>query len=312
MKNFISILLLLCATTATFAQKNSKKTPEPTVVEDDAPSKAELKAIDSLNKSFKYEHGTVALGVGGVSLNIPEGFKFLDKKQAETVLYEVYGNPRSDDGTNGLIFPENQDVVNDGGYFFNVSYEAMGYVKDDDADKIDYAELLSNMKTEATEASVERKKEGYPSIEIVGWANPPFYDKERKILHWAKEIKFGDNPDNTLNYDVRVLSREGVVSLNAVAGIEDLATVKENIPKILNIVALKEGSRYADFNPSMDKIAAVTIGGLVAGKLLAKAGFFVIILKFIKPILLGLVAGGSALWRWITGRKKEDDEQKFS
>jgi hypothetical protein len=62
----------------------------------------------------------------------------------------------------------------------------------------------------------------------------------------------------------------------------------------------------------MDKIAAVTIGGLVAGKLLAKAGFFVIILKFIKPILLGLVAGGSALWRWITGRKKEDDEQKFS
>ena len=42
----------------------------------------------------------------------------------------------------------------------------------------------------------------------------------------------------------------------------------------------------ADFDSKIDNVAAWTIGGLVAGKVLAKAGFFAIILKFIKPLLL--------------------------
>ena len=68
-----------------------------------------------------------------------------------------------------------------------------------------------------------------------------------------------------------------------------------------------DGNRYADFDSNVDEVAAWTIGGLVAGKVLAKAGFFAFVLKFIKPILLLLGAGGMAVWRWFTGRKKEEE-----
>jgi uncharacterized membrane-anchored protein len=64
----------------------------------------------------------------------------------------------------------------------------------------------------------------------------------------------------------------------------------------------------------MDTVAAVGIGGLVAGKVLAKLGFLGLLAKFFAPLLkfgkLGFVAiaaGFSALWRFITGRKKEEE-----
>ena len=121
------------------------------------------------------------------------------------------------------------------------------------------------------------------------------YDKNKKVLHWAKEIKFGTGETgNTLNYDMRFLGRKGVLSFNAISGVEQLNLIKENIPTITNAVAFKEGNRYADFDSGIDKVAAWTLGGLVAGKVLAKAGFFVVILKFIKPILIGI----AAFWKY--------------
>ena len=69
-------------------------------------------------------------------------------------------------------------------------------------------------------------------------------------------------------------------NLSAVAGIDQLNEVKESIPLITKSVVYNEGSRYADFDSSTDNVAAWTIGGLVAGKLLAKTGFFAILAKF--------------------------------
>jgi uncharacterized membrane-anchored protein len=93
---------------------------------------------------------------------------------------------------------------------------------------------------------------------------------------------------------MRFLGRKGVLSFNAISGVEQLNLIKENIPTITNAVAFKEGNRYADFDSGIDKVAAWTLGGLVAGKVLAKAGFFVVILKFIKPILIGI----AAFWKY--------------
>jgi hypothetical protein len=59
-------------------------------------------------------------------------------------------------------------------------------------------------------------------------------------------------------------------------------------------------------------VAAWTIGGLVAGKVLAKAGFFALILKFIKPILLVLIATGGGIWRFLGGRRKEKEEEELT
>ena len=263
------------------------------------------RTIDSIEKSFKYEHGTIELEGGIAQITIPEGFKYLNAEQSENVLVNYWNNPKNDNMTMGLILPEKQGVLGDTGYVFNIQYDKIGFVKDDDADEINYDDLLSEMKKDAEEANKERKEAGYEAIEIVGWAAKPFYDKDKKILHWAKEVKFGDEPINTLNYNVRILGRKGVLVLNAIATMSNIAAVQKGVPKVLDIVTFKDGNKYSDFNPSIDQVAALTIGGLVAGKVLAKAGFFAILLKFGKVIGVAVLAFFGGLWRKITGKKEE-------
>lgn len=118
-----------------------------------------------------------------------------------------------------------------GGWGVVITYEEDGYVKDDDASKINYGELLAEMQKEASEANEARKKEGYPAVEIVGWAAPPRYDESAKKRYWAKELKFGDSSENTLNYNIRALGRRGVLVLNAVAGKSQLGIVEQQMPQ---------------------------------------------------------------------------------
>lgn len=245
--------------------------------------------IDSIEKTFHYQHGTIDLKGGIGKIVIPAGFKYLDAQQAERVIVDLWGNPKGANITMGMILPENTGAMTENSYVFNIQYDEIGYVKDDDADDIDYDDLLEEMKKEAIEENKERTKEGYQAITIVGWAAKPFYDKDRKILHWAKELKFGDQPVNTLNYNVRILGRKGVLVLNAIATTAELKLVQHDINKVLNIVKFNDGYQYDDFDESVDSVAAWTIGGLVAGKVLAKVGFFAILAKFGKVIVLGLL-----------------------
>lgn len=147
---------------------------------------------------------------------MPDGFRYLDADQSEKVLVELWGNPWYEGMTLGMILPENQGVMSDSGYVFNIEYNEIGYVKDGDAGDIDYDDLLKDMQDETAAGNKQRTDAGYEPISIIGWAASPFYDKDRKILHWAKEVQFGDNPEHTLNYNVRVLGRKGVLVLNAV------------------------------------------------------------------------------------------------
>ncbi|MFY9311444.1 MAG: DUF2167 domain-containing protein [Bacteroidia bacterium] len=262
--------------------------------------------IDSIEKSFTYEHGTVTLRNGIGNIEIPTGFKYLEPVQAEKVLVDLWGNPRSPDITLGLILPEHQGILSDSGYVFNVQYDEIGYVKDDDADEIDYDELLTQMQQETEEENQERVRQNYEPITIVGWAAKPFYDKDKKILHWAKEVKFGNNEINTLNYNIRVLGRKGVIVLNAIASMPHLPMVQKDINKVLTIVKFNEGLKYENFDSSIDEVAAWTIGGLVAGKVLAKVGFLALILKFWKLIALAVAGFFGAFWKKFKKKKEEN------
>ena len=268
--------------------------------------------IDSVERSLVYQHGTIELKDGIGTITVPEGFKYLDAEQATTVLVDYWGNPPEEDMSLGFVLPEKQGVLGYNGYVFNIEYNPIGYVKDDDADKIDYDDLLKTMQEESGDANKERQKAGYEPIHIVGWAAKPYYDKERKILHWAKEIQFGQDSVNTLNYNVRILGRKGVMVLYAIASIPNLPLVQKDIPKVLDIVKFKEGHRYKDFDPSVDEVAAWTLGGLVAGKVLAKVGFFAIVLKFWKIIALGVIAALSAVRQFFTGKTTEETDSDTS
>ena len=79
-----------------------------------------------------------------------------------------------------------------------ITYVADGYVSDADASKIDYAKMLKDMQDGASEANEERKKQGYPAVDIVGWATPPHYDAAGNKIYWARELSFGDAHEHTL------------------------------------------------------------------------------------------------------------------
>jgi uncharacterized membrane-anchored protein len=267
-----------------------------------------MKRMDSIEKSLHYKTGLIVLRDGIATINVPKGFKFLEPDEAEHVIVNLWGNLKGDNRPLGLLFPEKGGATRAEGYAFIIQYEAIGYVKDKDADKINYDDLLKDIKESQVKANEERRKLGLETFEIVGWAAKPFYDKERKLLHWAKEFKVTGSDENTLNYDVRLLGRKGVLTLEAVSGIGQLDSVNNNIENVLAMVSFNPGNKYSEFNSKTDNVAAWTIGGLVAGKVLAKVGLWAVIGKFLKFIILGIVLAGGAVWWFITGRKKKEEE----
>ena len=271
-----------------------------------------LKAIDSVESSFTYKKGKIDLGDNLAAINIPEGFKYLDGAQSAKVIYDIWGNPRGNDKLLGMIMPEDGGILHEDSWAFIITYEDMGYVKDKDAGDTNYDDLMNQMKKESEEANPERIKQGYSALHIVGWAEKPYYDADKKVLYWAKEIQFGSDSVNTLNYDVRVLGRKGILSLNAVASIGQLQEVNKYKGQILSMVQFNPGNKYSDYDSGVDKVAAWTIGGLVAGKILAKVGLFALILKNIKLVILALVAAGGGIWRFITGRRKKKEEMEYA
>ncbi len=246
-------------------------------------------AIQSI-EDLKYETGKITIRDGLATINVPDGFKFLNAKQSQFVLENAWGNP-PDKNILGMIFKKDQTPISENfTYAVTISFNEDGHVDDEDAKSLDYDQLLKDIQEESKEANEERVKQGYPTIDLVGWASKPFYDFESKKLHWAQNIKFGDSETNTLNYNIRMLGRKGVLILNIISDIDKLKIVQKDIPILLASTEFNPGEKYSDFNPSIDKIAAYGIGGLIAGKVLAKAGLFALLAKFWKLLIFGVIA----------------------
>ena len=252
---------------------------------------------EALVSGLKFQQGAITLHDGLATLRVPEGFRFLNGSDAQTVLVKLWGNPPGSANPLGMLMPDGASPLSQESWAVIVTYEPDGYVRDKDAEKIDYAELLSQMQKDVASANEERQKAGYEPVNLVGWAKAPRYDNQTHKLYWAKELKFGSQLENTLNYNIRMLGRGGVLVLNAVAGMSQLTEIEQATPKILSAIDFNQGHRYADFNPKSDKVAEYGLAALVAGTATAaavKLGFFkglwVAILAAKKFIVIGVVA----------------------
>ncbi len=258
--------------------------------------------IQDIEQSLNLQEGKIKLKSANATITTPSGYAFLDATQAKYVLSELWGNPE-DESILGLLVKKEYGVLNDKSLAFTVSYDNIGYVEGDDANSIDYHDLLKDLIKETNEANTWRIEQGFPKIYVIGWASNPFYDSKNKVLHWAKQLHFEGEEENTLNYNLRVLGRHGVLFINAVGTMKDLPSIKKDINPIINSIKFDEGSRYKDFDSSTDDIAAWTIGGLVAGKVVAKAGLFTVLAKFGKIIAIAVGGIAIGLWKKIKGRK---------
>ena len=281
------------------------------------PTSDQLAAMDS---ALKWQTGAITLKDGLAKINLTPDFRFLGNADARKVLHDMWGNP-DDPDILGMIFPKDAGPLDHGGWAVTVNYEEGGYVKDDDAEKIDYNDLLKKMQDQAKEISPEREKEGYPSIDLVGWAAPPRYDKTTHKLYWAKDLRFGGESADTLNYDIRILGRRGTLVLGAIAGMREFPEIDKKVPQILSMVDFQPGNTYAEFDPKIDKVAEYGLAGLIAGGALAgaaKLGLFGALFKYIVVAVLALkealivvvvavVAGAKKLWSRMTGKTSTPD-----
>lgn len=252
----------------------------------------------AFDASLHYQSGQVTLPNGKAVLNLGNDFRYLSPADTRRVLEEAWGNPDGE-GTQGMILPATVSPVQDGGWGVIVEYDDSGHVDDSDASKIDYDELLADMKQGMADENAEREKGGAESVDLVGWASKPYYDAARNRLHWAKELRFGDATHNTLNYNIRVLGREGVLVLNAVAGMDQLAAIRPDLEGMQAVAEFTPGNRYADYNASTDRTSEYGLAALVAGGVAAKAGWLAPILLFLKKgfvlVLFGLAWLGKKL-----------------
>jgi uncharacterized membrane-anchored protein len=267
--------------------------PEPTPATEPEPA-----AEKSLFERLGAETGRVKVR-DLATIDLPEEWGYLQQRQARRVVEEAWGNP-PDASVLGMVLPPDFETSQWGIIVF---YEDEGHVDDSDASSIDYEDLLADMQSSTGEANAERQKQGFPTAELVGWAEPPHYSAADKKLYWAKTLRFHDQEGSTLNYNVRILGRTGTLVMNAVADMAQLDLVADGCKQVLAGTEFVEGKRYADFDSSIDKVAAYGIGGLIAGKVLLKTG---ILAKLLKPLLIGVVILGGLFVRvFRRGKRRE-------
>ena len=288
------LVTLIVALTATFGLHAQESTDEL--------SPELVKLLSSLD----YKQGEITLKGGFAKINVPKGFSYLDSEDAVTVLVDLWGNPPSNDKPLGLLIPEGMSPLDMSTWVVTIDYSKDGYVKDNDAASIDYNDLLKDMKKGTREANKTRKEYGYPTVELLGWAEQPHYDAASHKLYWAKKLQFEGDETPTLNYDIRILGRKGVLVLSAIAGVDQLDEINKNAPNILGMIDFTDGNRYADYNPSTDKVAEYGIAALVAGGIAAKTGVFkgllVALLAAKKFIIVGLIAVAAFVTKILGGK----------
>jgi uncharacterized membrane-anchored protein len=272
---------------------------------------AQLNKIKAVLASLHPIEGTVAIPEAQAQFRLGSQYYFLSAADAKKVVTDVWGNPPAQaENVLGMILPANGNPATTWGAV--ITFAKSGYVSDSDASSTDYSQYIKQIQDGEANDNAERKKNGYPTSHLVGWAQPPSYDKASHSMIWARDLQFSGLKDDTLNYDVRVLGRNGVLSVNLVDSMSNLAAIREQARQLALAGGFLPGARYEDYKPGVDQKAAYGLAGLVAAgvgvAVAKKLGLLALILAFGKKAIVVILAAGAAVARWfgsIFGGKKK-------
>lgn len=254
---------------------------------------------------FNVIHGPGTAPMEGIAqINLPAGYTFIDGKGTRALMKQ-FGEPTSGNEM-GMIHATN------GNWSVVFEFDAIGYVKDDDKDKLDADKLLASIKEGTAEANKERVKSGNAPLEVVGWEQPPKYNPETHNLEWAVRAK--SEGHDILNYNTRLLGRKGVME---VVLIVDPADLPATLPKYQGLLAnytFQKDQSYAEYRKG-DKVAkyglaALVVGGAAVGAAkLGLLGPLVLILKkawkLVVVAFVAVIGFFKKMWAKITGRENE-------
>lgn len=295
-RRVLTALALLASLSVSYAAKEDEVTKEQLV---------EFQRLNKLSADLKFRTGEVPLPEANAKVSLRDGFQYLDRAGAKTLLVDIWHNPpQATQQVIGMIVPKDFHPMGDVSWAVTIESSNDGYVKDDEFDSMDFNAVLKEMKEGSKEASKARVAAGYGKMELADWATSPRYDKAQHKLFWAKKFDV-DGPEQALNYDIRVLGRAGHLELSLISDMSQFKEIESQVPTILSMVDFTDGNRYADFR-SGDKVAEYGIAALITGGVLAKTGvlkgLLLLLVKGWKLVLLAVVGIGILIKRIVSGR----------
>ena len=251
-------------------------------------------------ESIGWKDGPTTGDIQHATITVPEGAMFADGPGARKYL-ELNHNPTSGEEL-GMV------AAKDLSWFVIFDFSDIGFVKDDEKEDIDADAILESLREGTAEANKIRKERGWDTVTVDGWASPPRYEPTTHNLEWATRLKNDKTGNKSINHDIRMLGRSGVMNAGLVVSPDNYQQTLPNTRKMLEGFTFKEGKRYSEFKPG-DKIAKVGLIGLMTGGAVAVAAKTGILAKLgkgaIKLIAIAVAGVGGALAK-LFGRKKAE------
>lgn len=199
--------------------------------------------------------GVVPIGNDGLSLNVPNGYKFYSADEARAYLQRA-NQPSPPGLIYGLLARANDDIRAPGAWATVVSYDAIGYVQPATASGLSDAAFETNVRDARQRQS--RRFEGF--------ATAPSFNAEAPYLTWAERVAApGGRSGKDLRFEQRVLGRDGVACLTSIGSADQMTQIAAAAGAMRNMLTFPQGKRHADFQAASDTVSNYSVPGLVTG-----------------------------------------------
>lgn len=260
---------------------------------EDAEAKARAKV-----EAFGWTRSGKAKIGSNAEIDLPEGLQLTGADGAKKLL-QMFGNLAS--GQDLAILSSN-----DLSWWATFQFEADGYVKDDEKDKIDADAILATKREEQDQGNRQRTAKGLNALTLTGWAVPPFYNEATKSLEYGLRVaaKGREQEGESVNYNTKILGRRGWMDVQLVCDPDQLEPSLAALRGALNGFHYLSGETYAEYRKG-DKVSEYGIAALLGAGTLAVAAKTGLLAKFWKVIVVAFLAVAGVIkkvWSKITGR----------
>jgi uncharacterized membrane-anchored protein len=299
-RTLLLALVCLAAVMATDARAAKDASGTPHAANRDEPAADDYAAF--LARDGKPGPVHIALRDQAV-LNLPQGYSFIPEVPAKKFMKQL-GNDTDSDFL-GIVLPAKEDS-----WFTFLEFIPSGYIKDDDAKNWDLDALLQNAKNSTQKENEERRKQGIPELEVLGWVEKPHYEGANHRLVWSISARNKGSTatgSNIINYRMLMLGRQGYIAMVMVTDLNSIEAQKPIANLLLSGLSFDAGKRYVDFNATTDRVAEYGLAALIGGIVVHKLGFFALFaalaVKFAKLIGIFVIGAIAAIRKWF-GRGK--------
>ncbi|MBL7768425.1 MAG: DUF2167 domain-containing protein [Flavipsychrobacter sp.] len=224
------------------------------------------KQADSLNQVLKFHSGKLRFTDQSIRMKVPDGYYFIEPDQARYILENIWGNI-PDEEVLGMIVRSDFAPSNiNSDYSFVISYAPIGYVSTETDKEFNHLDLLNDIRDQLQKANEKRLELGFNSLQVENWVMVPYFDEYKKALYWATELKVNGSNESLVNYNLRLLGKNGVLKINAVGTMDQLPAIKKVLPFFLSQSEFLEGFRYSDHAEQSSSNNNWKLSELISGK----------------------------------------------